>query len=431
MKVQVRTWEELDSTERAVVLARAQSDIAEVLPAVETVCRAVRDEGDAALRRFTRDFDGIDLGDRPLVVPAEEIEAAGDRLSEAVRAALEYAVENIRRFHSSQTGETNAVVEVREGLLAWEKTTPIESAGLYVPRGRGSFPSMLYMLAVPARLAGVPRITVTTPPDPDGSVDPAVLYAARLCGVHAVVRVGGAQAVAALAYGTESVTAVRKVVGPGSAYVAAAKRIVADRVDTGLPAGPSESIVLADESADPRVVALDLMIEAEHGSDSSAILATASPELGGAVARHVEALRQDVPEPRRTFLRDVFEGYGGVLLFQDETAALDFVNEFAPEHLLLHTREPRATLEHITNAGEILLGPHSAFSLANYAAGANAVLPTGGWARTYSPVSVHDFQKRSSVVEISQNAYAAMRHHVTAFSGGFVDNKTTLILVLH
>lgn len=271
---------------------------------------------------------------------------------------------------------------------------------------------MLYMLAVPARVAGVEHVSVVTPPNSDGSVDPACLYAARYCGVNTVYRVGGAHAIAALAYGTESVKAVSKLVGPGSSYVAAAKREVAGAVDTGLPAGPTESIILADRYADPWKVSLDLMVEAEHGSDSQALLITPSRPLAEAVMEVLPELTAEAPEPRRSFLEDVFAGYGGVILSSSMEEGAEIVNAFAPEHLQIHTREPYDTLGLIRHAGEILLGEHSVFSLANYATGANAVLPTGGNARTWSPVSVRAFMKYSSVVHVTSAGYHNLRDHV-------------------
>ena len=428
MTIQARVWDELSSEQRARIMARSQLNVEAVLPSVKDVVERVRTGGDAALVELTAEFDKVTIDAANIAVSEAEFDAAPAKLSATVRAALDYAIDNVERFHAAQVMHATAMVEVRPGVLAGERLTPIDSVGLYVPCGRGSFPSMLYMLAVPARLAGVGAIALATPPLADGSVDPAVLYAAQRCGVHRVYRVGGAQAVAALAYGTETVSPVCKIIGPGSVYVAAAKRVVADLVDTGLPAGPSESIVLADESADPWRVALDLMVEAEHGSDSAALLVTTSQRLAERVVHDIAVLLKEVPAQRRAFLADVFNGYGGIVLAHDSEQALEIVNEFAPEHLLLHTSDPYGTLAGIRNAGEILIGPHSTFSLANYAAGANAVLPTGGWARSYSPVAVRDFQKVSSVVHITETGYRAMRDHVIALADyeGFFTHAAAL-----
>jgi len=408
----VKVWKNLPAEERTRLLQRSETDIAEAVRLVRPILEEVRDRGDAALREFTKKFDGADIGALPLRVDDDEFLRAERILSPELKKALEFAVENVRRFHESQRPGPMSFQEIRPGVYAGERASPIASAGLYVPRGRGSFPSMLYMLAVPALTAGVPRISVVTPPDPDGSVDPACLYAARILGLRDLFRVGGAQAVAALAYGTESIPEVTKIVGPGSSFVTAAKRLLADRVDTGLPAGPSESIVLADGGADPRLVLLDLLIEAEHGSDSSALLVTSDRTLAEEVASLLPPMVETLPEPRRTFARDVFSRYGGVILTESLEEAVEIVNLFAPEHLQIQTRDPFDVLPLIRNAGEILLGPATPFSLANYACGANAVLPTGGKALTRSAVSVRDFIKHSSVVRVSPGAFDEMRRHV-------------------
>ena len=416
MEIRFYEWSELTEAEKRDILARSEQDIESVREDVRTIVSTVAGGGDAALRDYTRRFDGVDLAERPLAVTEAEMGAAEAKLSAEVQEALEFAIENVRRVHEAQLDGGLRTQEVRPGIYAGERETPIPSAGLYVPHGRGSFPSMLYMLAVPARTAGVEHVAVATPPLHDGSVDPACLYAARLCGVDRVYRIGGAHAVAALAYGTESVEAVSKIVGPGSRYVAAAKREVAGVVDTGLPAGPTESIVLADRNADPWKVSLDLMVEAEHGSDSQALLVTPSLPLAEAVREVIPELTAQVPEPRRSFLADVFSGYGGIIKSDSMQEAADIVNAFAPEHLQIQTREPYETLGLIRHAGEILLGEHSVFSLANYATGANAVLPTGGTARTWSPVSVRDFTKRSSVVHVTEAGYEALRDRVIALA---------------
>ncbi|MCL2793335.1 MAG: histidinol dehydrogenase, partial [Spirochaetaceae bacterium] len=302
------------------------------------------------------------------------------------------------------------------GITAGERFLPIDSAGLYVPQGRGSFPSMLYMLAVPALVAGVPRVCIVTPPGSNGTVDPACLYAARICEIKEVYRVGGAQAIAALAYGTESIKPVVKIVGPGSAYVTAAKRALYGKIDVGVPAGPSDSIVLADEKADPYRVALDLMTEAEHGSDSAAILVTDSKNLAEDVKKHMTSIIDAIPEPRKKFLTDVFSGYGGIILAKDMNEAAEIVNLYAPEHLQIATRDPARILNLVRNAGEILLGQDTPFSIANYTTGPNAVLPTGGMAKTYSPVSVRDFMKSSSIIYADKHGLKSVTDHVIALA---------------
>ena len=411
MKINVYRWAALSEAERRALCRRAEAGLERVLPAVERIIAGVRAQGDAAVRGYTREFDGTDLAGRPLAVSGEEIAEAAGLVPEAVRAAIQYAVRNVRAFHETQTPPPLARPEIRPGGVAGERWTPVDAVGLYVPRGRGSFPSVAYMLAVPAGMAGVPRVALATPPDREGRADPATLFAAQLCGVREIYRVGGVQALAALAHGTESIPRVDKVLGPGSLYVAAAKRALSAVVDVGLPAGPSESVVLADESADPRRVALDLMVEAEHGADSSAFLATPSAALAEAVQRLLPGLLAELDrrDPQRAaYVSEVLGGFGGIVLAPSLRQAADFVNAYAPEHLLVACREPFAVLELVRNAGEILLGEQATFSLANYAVGCNNVLPTGGWARTASALSLRDFLKVSSVVHVTAAGLAEL-----------------------
>ena len=420
--IKPRRWEDISPIEQKKILYRSGQDIEDVTPRVRPIIDAVAEEGDTALVRFTRQFDNTDISSLPLAVTKEEFDSAERTLDTKVREAIRFAVENVQKFHFMQKREENTLTEISPGVFAGEKVSPVESAGLYVPRGRGSFPSMLYMLAVPAVIAGVEDIAVATPPNPDGSVDAGCLYAARLCGVDTVYRVGGAQAVAALAYGTESIGKKVKITGPGSMYVAAAKRLVSHLVDTGLPAGPSESVVIAGAAADPRKVALDLLIEAEHGSDSQALLLTPSGDLAAAAAKFAEEIIEALPEPRRGFITDVFAGYGGIILTESLEAAAALSNRIAPEHLQIQTDDPFELLSLITNAGEILLGDNTPFSAANYVIGANAVLPTGGGAKTYSAVSVRDFVKYSSVVYSTRRGYEGCAPHVAVLAEyeGFV-----------
>jgi histidinol dehydrogenase len=408
MKINFYRWAALSETQRSALCRRAESDMERILPAVGEIIAEVRRSGDAALRRFSRQFDGADLSGLSLRVGEEEFAAAEAQVEPGVREAIAFAVENVRRYHQTQRPQAMSLTEVRPGVFAGERFTPIPSVGLYVPRGRGSFPSVAYMLGVPAVLAGVPRAVLVSPPDARGRLDPATLFAARLCGLKEAYRVGGVQAVAALAFGTESIPRVDKILGPGSVYVTAAKRAVSSTVDVGLPAGPSESVILADDSADPRKVALDLMVEAEHGADSSAFLATPSAGLAEEVQRVLPGLLKELDPQRAGFVEQVLAGYGGIVLTETLEEAVGFVNAFAPEHLMVVCREPWALLDRVHNAGEILLGEHSGFSLANYAVGCNHVLPTGGWARSSSALSLRDFLKASSVVYLTEGGLAGL-----------------------
>jgi len=427
MTVNIRRWSNLGEDDKNKLLSRSELDIAEVSDTVAGILADVRKRGDEALRELNNRFDGAPL-DSPVSVPESHFTDAEKNLPQEVRNALEYSVENVRRYHADQVPDGLHWKEIRPGIMAGERTGPIDSAAFYVPRARGSFPSMLYMMAVPAQIAGVKRIAMASPPDAEGRVDAACLYTARLCRVDEVYAMGGAQAWAALAYGTGSVKKVDKCLGPGSKYVAAAKRLLGDVLDCGLPAGPSESIILADDSPDPLDIARNLLVEAEHGSDSAALLITDSERLGQEVSKYLVKLGEDLPEPRRKFVSDVMSGYGGILLVENIEEGADLTNRFATEHLQIRTADPFAVLGLIKNAGEILLGNNVPFSAANYSVGANAVLPTGGNARTWSGVSVGDFKKRSSVVYMSEEGLNELRPHAAALAGyeGFPAHQRAL-----
>jgi histidinol dehydrogenase len=409
MQVRVAAWSTLPETEKKRILGRSETDISAVLPQVRDIIEKVRTEGDPAVVALTLQFDGADISALPLRVSEQEFVDAEASLSPDVKDAIRSCAANVRRCHQEQHSGSMRFGEVRPGVWAGERAVPISSVGLYAPRGKGSFPSSTYMMAVPANVAGVPRVVLVTPPDRQGRCDPATLFAARLSGVHEVYRVGGVQALAALAYGTRSIPAVDKFLGPGSSYVTAAKRILASVVDVGLNYGPSESMILADETADPRLLALDLLIEAEHGPDSQALLVTTSDVVARKVAALLPGLAARLPEPRRVFVTKVLEGYGGILTARSGEEAAEIVNAVAPEHLQIATQDPFATLSTVRHAGEILLGQSTPFSLANYAIGANAVLPTGGRARTASPLSVRDFVKYSSIAYLTAGGHAALR----------------------
>ncbi len=418
IRINVYEWAGLDPRERSALGRRAEAETPqEVVNTVREVLEAVRREGDAAVVRYSEKFDLADLRGKPLRVGEEELAACEDELDDELKRAIAFAVENVRRVHEEQRPGGLELREVSPGVFAGERWTPIASVGLYVPHGRGSFPSVMYMQAVPAGIAGVKRIAAVSPPDREGRIDAATLYAAVLCGVKELYRIGGVPGLAALAFGTESIPRVDKILGPGGLYVSAAKKALADQVDIGTPAGPSESIVLADDSADPLRAALDLITEAEHGSDSSAFLVTPSAALAETVQREIAPLLEELDPLRAGFVRDVLGGFGGIVLTETLEQAVEFVNFYAPEHLQLACREPLALLERIENAGEILLGQEAAFSMANYAAGCNNVIPTGGWARTRSPLSVRDFLKSSSILYVASQGLDTLGAPISVLAG--------------
>ncbi len=402
---------QLDATYYKRLLRRAEVEIDDLIDYVRPIVRDVQKRGDAALIEYMEKFDGIKLTPERFRVSREEIERAHSELDGDMYAAIKHAIHNVRTFHEQQMPPQQTFTQVAPGVMIGEKVTPISSVALCVPGRKGIFPSVMYMLAVPAHIAGVPRIVVCTPPDTDGTINPASLVAADLCGVHEIYRLGGPHAIAALAYGTETIQRVHKITGPGNTYVSAAKRLLYGTVDVGLPAGPSESILLADEHAHPELVARDLLIEAEHGPDSSSLLVTNSRALVDAVLPLLAEKIAVLPEPRQTFCRTGFEsdkGTGGIVLTETLQQAVAFINEYAPEHLEVLVQEPFALLGDLKNAGEILLGPYTPISIGNFSAGTNAILPTGGFAHTYSCTSVYDFLKRTGMAYVTEEGYGPL-----------------------
>ena len=411
ISVNIYKLSEMTQEEKTKIMKRAETDITEQMKIAKEISDEVRDFGDAAVLKYTEKFDRVSLTQDRIKVTAEEIETAYNRLDKETREAIEYAYKNIYDFHEKQLPEEMWFTNVDKGLMVGEKTTPIVDVCLYVPGGKGSFPSVLLMLGVPAKVAGVEKIVVVTPPNQKGEVDDAILTAAKIIGITEIYKMGGIQAVAAVAYGTETVPKCHKIIGPGNSYATAAKRVLAQQIDAGLPAGPSEVIILADEKADPEKVALDWMIEAEHGPDSSALLVTHSRELVDAVLPIIERQKEKISERRKSFIEAVENGYGGVILTDSLAESVAFVNDYAPEHMEVMCDKPFDVLPDIKNAGEILLGEYTPVTLCNFLLGPNAILPTGGFAKTYSSVSVFDFLKRSSIGYASREGFERVRDY--------------------
>ena len=398
----------LDATQKAALLKRSETDISGFIDKVRPIIEAVRTEGDEAVARFGRELDKANVSASALKVTEDEFDAAFDAVEPEVLEAIEFAIGNIRHFHEEQKPEAMWLKEIRPGAFAGDRFTPISSVALYVPRGKGSFPSVTMMTSVPAVVAGVPNLGIVTPPAPDGAVDAATLVAARLAGVETVYKAGGAQAVAAVAYGTETIKPALKIVGPGSPWVVAAKRLLAGVIDTGLPAGPSEAIIFADDTVNGGLAALDLLIEAEHGPDSSAYLVTHSRRVAEEALAAFDDHWAQMSEQRVAFSKAVLTGKsGGVVLTSSVEESYAFVNAYAPEHLEILSEDPFTHLGHITEAAEILLGVNTPVSIANFCLGPNAVLPTSRWARSFGPLSVTDFVKRSSIGYVTAAAYPA------------------------
>jgi len=408
----------LDDTARATLLLRAEDDLEPFLAGAAPIVEAVRTDGDEALARFGREFDGAAALDATGIATGRaDIDRAFDTLAPEMIDTLGYACDNIRRFHEAQKPPEMWMKEIRPGVLVGERVTPIDTVACYSPRGKGSFPSVTLMTTIPAVVAGVPRPIVLTPPGPDGEVDPATLVAARLAGIEEIYKAGGAQAVAAADHGTATVPRCRKIVGPGSPWVVAAKRLLAGVIDPGLPAGPSETIILSDPSANPLICALDMTIESEHGADSGAFLVTWDRALAQAVRAAIPRYWARMGDTLAEYSSSVLSGTrGGIVLAPDAASAYAFVNDYAPEHLQVLSTTPFEHLAHIRNASEILLGEHAAGSLANYLMGPNCVLPTGGAAHTHSPLGVHDFVKSASIGHVTAAGHAGMAPHTHRFA---------------
>lgn len=361
--------------------------------AAQDIIEGVRASGDEALRRYCKDFDGVEVDEFRL--PQERIDAALDNIDPAFLAALEKAAEQIRDFHQREVQQSWFTTRA-DGTMLGVKVTPVRAAGIYVPGGRAQYPSTVLMNAIPAKVAGVERVVMVTPPQRDGGISPYTLAAAKVAGVGEVYTVGGAQAIAALAYGTQSIPCVEKITGPGNAYVAAAKRLVSGEVGIDMIAGPSEVCVLADASANPAVVAADLMAQAEHDPLAACYLVTCDAQFATEVERAVEVLVAQ--SPREDITRTSLDNEGVIVVAADMDAAVDAVNTIAPEHLELHCENAMGLLGSIRNAGAIFVGAWSSEPLGDYVAGPNHTLPTGGTAMFSSPLSVDDFVKRSSVI---------------------------------
>lgn len=398
MKINFWTLEEMDAAMRQRLMTRAEGDLGRVEDTVRAIIVDVKARGDAALVDYARRFDDAVI-EGGLKARDEDFARAYDSLDVEIIDAIRLLASNVRRHHEREMARVERfwLEETVPGVYAGEKVTAIDSAGLYVPRGKGAFPSVMYMLCTPAKIAGVEKIAVCTPPTPEGGFDAASLVAADICGVRDLYKAGGAQAIAALAFGTETVPAVVQINGPGSAWVMAAKRLLAPIVNPGLLAGPSEAIILADDSADAWNTALDLVNEAEHGPDSASLLVTVSRSLAHEVAALLPQVVARLSPQRQMFCGQVFSTYGGIVLCRDMEDAIGFCNDYAVEHLLVKTREAKDVIARLRNCGEILIGESTPIALANFGTGVNAVLPTGRQARSYDCTSVWSFLKRTSI----------------------------------
>ncbi len=397
----------------ASILERNKDTDKAVEAAVQEIINDVRCRGDEALLDYTRRFDRLDIEARGLLITEGEIDRAFQEVEAGALATLRLAVERVRRFHEKQKRKSWLDME-EDGVLLGQKVTPLERVGIYVPGGKASYPSSVIMNAVPARVAGVSEIVMAVP-TPDGEINPHVLVAARLSGVDRVFRMGGAQAVAALAYGTATVPRVDKITGPGNIYVATAKKLVFGQVGIDMIAGPSEILVINDGSGNPAHIAADLLSQAEHDEMASAMLITTDRTFGEAVAAEVE--RQLALLPRAGIARGSWDDYGVIIVAGGVAEAVSFSNRLAPEHLELAVANPFEILPAIRNAGAIFMGHFTPESVGDYLAGPNHTLPTGGTARFFSPLSVDDFVKKSSLLYFSESALGALGEDIIRLAG--------------
>ena len=380
----------------AGILKRPTMDLQTIASQVQPVMDAVRSEGDLAIKRFTKQFDGIDL--QEIKVTAAALEAAADRVDDDLKEAIQTAAANVTAFHQAQH-RTELKVETMPGVHCYRRAVPIEKVGLYIPGGTAPLFSTVLMLAIPAKIAGCRDIVLCTPPDQNGEIPSAILYTAHLIGISQVYKVGGAQAIAAMTYGTETVPAVYKVFGPGNQYVTAAKQLATKSgLSIDMPAGPSEVAVYADDSANPAFVAADLLSQAEHGVDSQVVLVASHEDIVQEVIEEIE--QQLTALPRAEMARKALANSVAIVL-ENESDAIDLLNEYGAEHLILSVDEPWPIANRIINAGSVFLGHFTPESAGDYASGTNHTLPTNGYAKMYSGVSLDSFMKMITYQEIS------------------------------
>ncbi|MBX7076400.1 MAG: histidinol dehydrogenase [Methanobacteriaceae archaeon] len=379
------------------LIKRSQSDVNQVLKTVTDIINDVKEGKDEAVKSYTEKFDGVLVED--LKVTEKEIEEAYKNLDKKLLDSLESAASNIEKFHTAQIPK-DWMMEVRPGITAGQVIRPINSVGCYIPGGRAAYPSSILMTVIPAKIAGVKRVICCTPPNKEGKILDAILVAADLAGADEIYKVGGAQAIAAMAYGTETLKPVEKIVGPGNIFVTAAKKLVYGEVDIEFPAGPSELLVLADETANPEYVAYDILSQAEHDPNASCFLVTPSIDLAEKADYLIYKYAEEAE--RSEIIKESLEKYGQIIVTKDLDEAIDFTNEYAPEHLIITTEDDEKTLNKINNAGSIFLGNYSPVAAGDYGSGTNHVLPTGRGARMYSGLSTEAFLKKPTVQTLSK-----------------------------
>jgi len=394
------------SNELKRILNRAISETTAIEKATKEILEAVKNDGDNAVKSYTKTFDNATVTD--FEVTQREFDTAFAEISDQLLAALKAAKLNIEIYHRKQLQEGYEILDEQKMLK--QLVSPVERAGVYVPGGKAAYPSTVLMNVIPAKIAGVPDITMVTPPDKNGKIKSSLLVAAKLVGVRRVLKMGGAQSIAALAYGTETVTKVDKIVGPGNAYVAMAKHLVSGIVGIDMIAGPSEVVILADATANPKYVVADLMAQAEHDEMASGIVITTSEKLAHEIAELVPEMVD--AQPRKDIIAAAFKKFGAIIVVDTMEAGIEMVNTIAPEHLEIFTADAMEIYQKVKHAGAIFIGEYTPESVGDYYAGTNHTLPTNATARFSSPLGVSDFQKKTSVVYYSREALAAAKNHI-------------------
>lgn len=395
------------------LLKRSPNSYGKFEASVAAILADVKEKGDEAVFDYTKRFDGADISAANIVVTKEEIDEAYSLVDEQLVEVIRKALVNIREYHAKQK-QYSWFDSTPNGTILGQKVTPLNRVGVYVPGGKAAYPSSVLMNIIPAKVAGVNQIIMTTPPGKDGRVNPGTLVAANEAGVDVIYKVGGAQAIAAMAYGTDSIRKVDKIVGPGNIYVALAKKAVYGHVSIDSIAGPSEILVIADETANPRYVAADLLSQAEHDEMASAILITTSEELADKVSKEIDSFVAELS--RSEIISKSLENYGYILIARDIDEAVETANEIASEHLEIVTKDPFTVMTKIRNAGAIFLGEYSSEPLGDYFAGPNHVLPTNGTAKFFSPLGVDDFIKKSSIISYSREALEPIHEDIIKFA---------------
>jgi histidinol dehydrogenase len=396
--MKISKLKQIKKKNRDKLLRRSEIGAEVVLDTVSKIIGDVRHDKDQALLSYSEKFDGVQLEN--IQVPQDIFEGSTSQVDGTLMDALTSAAENIEKFHQAQI-PPEWICNVGKGVSAGQIIRPVENVGCYIPGGRAVYLSTILMTIIPAKIAGVPRIICCTPPDENGGVKKEILAAARLAGADEVYCVGGAQAVAAMAYGTETIPRVDKIVGPGNIYVTAAKKVVYGDVDIDFPAGPSEVLIIADEVANPDYIAIDLMAQAEHDPDAACVLVTTSEDLAESVNNIIEDEVESAS--RKEIIKESLDKFGQIILVDNLLEAVEFSNEYAPEHLIIMTREPEKVLENVTSAGSIFLGELTPVAAGDYGSGTNHVLPTSGCARFYGGLSTESFLKKPTVQRLSED----------------------------